>query len=199
MKETSIPKARPDRKLVQVNLGCGTNIADGFINVDNFELSSEKSFIKANIIDGLPFENESVDYIICDQVIEHIAMKDIPTVLYNIRRVLKKGGKAIIIVPDFEGAVRQWLDARLNESFDPVQYQWFSEVVYGNQNHDGEFHKAPMSPSYLHYLLNMSGLSKNTISFWPAFGEVPKFPGVRKSGDNARLRNAQLVAEITKE
>ena len=125
-------------------------------------------------------------------------MADVPQVLFHMRRVLKKGGKAVIIVPDFEGAALQWIEAHLNASFDPMKYKYFSEVIYGNQNHDGEYHQTPMCAGYLHYVLGLVGLSKHEISFWPAFGEIPQFPGTRKNAPGAVSRNAQLVVEITK-
>lgn len=169
-----------------------------WINVDNYELSGDKSFVKADIVKDIPLENNSVDYIIMDQVLEHIAMADVPLVLYNIRRILKIGGKCIIMVPDFEDAVNQWFRANHNKAFDPMQYKWLSEVIYGNQAHEGEFHKTPMCAGYLHYTLNMVGFPKHTISFWPANGVVPSFPGIRPYPKEARLRNAQLACEITK-
>lgn len=185
------------KKQVLVNLGAGTNIQKGYINIDNFELSNDKSFLKADIRD-LPLESNSVDYIICDQVLEHMAMADVPLVLFNIRRVLKKGGKCVIIVPDFEDAARQWLTQNFNIGYDPMKYHWFSEVVYGNQEHEGEFHKTPMCARYLDYNLNAVGLSEHKILFWPAFGVIPKFPGMRRYAEDGKLRNAQLSCEIIK-
>ncbi len=186
------------QKEVKVNLGCGTSMVEGYINIDFVRpANADKSFLQADIL-NLPLESNSVDYIICDQVLEHIDMKDVSVALYNIRRVLKVGGRAVIIVPDFEDAVRQWLDARMNIGFTPIKYQWFSEVIYGNQTHAGEYHKTPMCAAYLHYVLDMVGLTKHEISFHPAFGKIPMFPGIRAGYENATLRGAELVADITK-
>lgn len=185
---------------VCINLGSGSHIIEekGWLNIDNFYPAKEsKYFLKGNALD-LPLDKESVDYIICDQMLEHLNMYDVPHALYEMKRVLKKGGKAIIIVPDFEDAVRQWLAHCTTGAFEPLAYQYYSEPIYGNQMHEGEFHKAPMSPSYLHFVLNMVGLPNHEIEFWPADGKCPEFEGVRPSGENARLRNAQLVCKITK-
>lgn len=186
------------KKEICVNLGSGSNIVKGYINIDNFELSGDKDFVKADITKDIPIESDTVDYVICDQVLEHIPMKDVPAVLYNIRRILKVGGRAVIIVPDFEDAARQWLDARLNVGFSPIRYQWFSEVIYGNQVHEGEYHKTPMCAAYLNYVLNMVGLPKHEITFHPAFGKIPMFPGIRQGYEQMQLRGAELVADITK-
>lgn len=181
-----------------LNLGCGTwiNKEEGWVNTDIFDLEDEK-YIKADARD-LPFESDSIDYIICDQVLEHIPMADVSTVLYNIRRVLKVGGRCVIIVPDFAEAARQWLSVDFNGGFDPVVYNFFSEVIYGNQQHPGEEHRTPMCAGYLNYMLNMVGLTEHTIAFYPTFGDLPDFPGVRPSNKGSKLRNAQLVVDITK-
>lgn len=181
-----------------VNAGCGSNIVKGWINIDNYYLPEEKDFVKGDVRQ-LPLESNSVDYILFDQVLEHMAMADVPQVLYEVRRVLKKGGRCVIIVPDFEGAVNDWLSFNHNGSFNPQVYHYYSEVIYGNQMHEGEFHKTPMCAGYLHYLLNMVGLPKHELTFWPRNGRIPNFPGVRPYKPEALLRNAQLVADIIKE
>ena len=124
-------------------------------------------------------------------------MKDIPPVLHEIRRVLKQGGKGVIVVPDFRDAAEQWLRLDHNVGYNPYSYNYLSEVIYGNQNHEGEYHKTPFSAGFLNYSLNMVGLYPKAIIFYPANGPLPKYPGIRYS-DKAMLRNAQLVAEFIK-
>ncbi len=185
------------KKKINLNLGCGTNIQKGYINYDCVKLSDDKSFVVGDVR-KLPFASDSIDYIICDQVLEHIEMADVIVVLYEIRRVLKKGGRCIIIVPDFEGAVKQWLAINHNGAFDPTVYKYYSEVIYGNQAHEGEFHKTPMCAGYLHFMLRTVGLTENKILFFPELGIVPKYPGMRPYPIDARCRNAQLVCDIIK-
>ncbi len=196
--KTPSPTLPKKKGKVNVNIGCGTNLVKGFVNIDLVPPSNADDTFKQGSVLELPLENGSVDYIIMDQVLEHLAMDDVIPALHEIRRVLKTGGRCVIVVPDFEGAVNQWLDANLNSTFDPMKYRWFSEVIYGNQAHEGEYHKTPMSPRYMHEVLRTAGLKDNVITFWPAFGEVPKFPGMRPYAPNATLRNAQLVADIIK-
>jgi predicted SAM-dependent methyltransferase len=186
-----------------VNLGCGNHIVPStkgikWINIDNYYIEDVPNFLKGDAR-NIPLPNESVDYILLDQVLEHIPMADVPLVLWEIRRVLKTGGKCVIIVPDFEDAVRQWLAQPHNLSFEPMRYKWFSEVVYGNQEHEGEFHKTPMCAGYLHFNLNMVGLTKHQIDFHAAFSDIPRnVEGMRNYLPEAILRNAQLLVRITK-
>ena len=188
-------------KKLYVNLGCGQNIMEStkdieWLNVDNYLITDAKNFKQGDVRE-LSFEKESIDYIICDQVLEHIPMYDIPVVLYEIRRVLKKGGKAIIVVPDFRDAVQGWLSYDWEKCFQPELYQWYSEVIYGNQNHEGEYHRSPMSAGYLNYILNMVGLKKHQLILHAKNSPVPQYPGINYPPKTI-LRNAQIVAEITK-
>lgn len=48
--------------------------------------------------DNFPFRNESIDIIICNQIIEHV--KEIFWIMHEISRILAKGGKLIIGVPN---------------------------------------------------------------------------------------------------
>lgn len=189
-------KLRKVTPKVNVNLGCGSHIIPGWINIDDYVLA-DKDFLRGDARE-IPLESNSVDYLLCDNVLEHIAMMDVPMVLYEIRRVLKRGGRAVIIVPDFRSAVNQWLAIEHDRNFNPIIYQYLSEVIYGNQNHEGEFHRVAMSPGFLHYNLSMVGLKNHELVMYKEFAPIPEYPGVRDSGKNAKCRNAQLVADITK-
>lgn len=186
-------------KKLKVNLGCGSHIMEGkeWLNIDNYLLADTENFVQSDVRQ-LPLETGTVDYILCDQVLEHIPMKDVPMVLFEMRRVLKVGGKAVIIVPDFKGAVEQWLKVDHNQNYDPAVYNYLSEVIYGNQLHEGEYHKCAMSAGYLHYTLNMVGLVNHELIYFPAYGKVPEYEGVRTYPKDAVCRNPQLVAVITK-
>ena len=186
------------KKKINVNLGSGNNIVKGWINIDVVRPDNADKDFRIGDALNIPLESGTVDYILLDQVLEHMAMADVVPVLYEIRRVLKKGGRCVIIVPDFEDAVQSWLKYNTGGSFNPLTYQYFSEVVYGNQLHEGEFHKTPMSPMFLNYALNTAGLVKKQLVMFPTDSPVPQFPGVRPSPPGARCRNAQLVCDIIK-
>lgn len=183
-------------KTVNVNLGCGTHIIPDWINIDN-SIGFTSDDFKAGDAREIPLESNTVDYLLCDNVLEHIAMSDVPVVLNEIRRVLKKGGRAVIIVPDFKNAVESWLKANADDQgFNPFNYLYTTEVIYGNQLHEGEYHKTAMSPGFLNYSLKMVGFRQFRIVMHPQFGDAPNYPGVRSIGKT--LRQAELVADITK-
>lgn len=60
------------------------------------DLNSPLADVKADIC-NLPFENDSFDYIFCNHVLEHIP--DDTKAMQELFRVLKKGGMAILQIP----------------------------------------------------------------------------------------------------
>lgn len=185
-------------KKINVNLGCGTNIVKGWINIDMVAPPNADKDFKVGSAMDIPLEKNSVDYLLMDQVLEHIPTYDIPTVLHEVRRVLKIGGRCVIIVPDFRSAAEDWLNLDHEHGFDPFAYKYVSEVIYGNQLHEGEYHKTAMTPGFLHYALGMVGLTKADLIMYSKLSPVPRYPGIREYSSTALCRNAQLVADIIK-
>ena len=60
------------------------------------DLNSPIADVKADICD-LPFDSDSMDFIICNHVLEHIP--DDTTAMQELYRVLKPGGTAVLQVP----------------------------------------------------------------------------------------------------
>ena len=82
---------------LKLNLGCGKYIHQGYINID---LHNPKADIVHDLTTPLPYETASVDGILAEHIIEHFDRRDWPGVLRDWVRVLKCGGKLIIISPD---------------------------------------------------------------------------------------------------
>lgn len=187
-------------KKVCVNLGCGTHIisstpTEKWINIDSYIGADSPDFLQGDVRE-IPLGNNSVDYLLCDNVLEHLPMSDVIPALHEIRRVLKKGGRAVLIVPDFKAAVESWLKVDFDKAFNPYFYHYQSEVIYGNQMHEGEFHKTPFCAGYMSFVIKVAGFKDFKLIGHPQFSDTPNYPGVRSP--NAKLRSAELVADITK-
>jgi len=76
----------------------GVDLNENYLSVGkNAVRDKNVTFLKADAT-KLPFKSGSFDRVICSEVLEHIP--DDEGVLKEIRRVLKRGGKAIISVPN---------------------------------------------------------------------------------------------------
>lgn len=62
-------------------------------------------FVHHNAEYGIPFPDESVDYLYSSHLLEHLFREDAKSLLKETYRVLKKGGIVRICVPDLEYAI----------------------------------------------------------------------------------------------
>ena len=83
-----------------LNLGCGYRKLDGFINIDNRNEVDPDLF--CNVLDGLPYSDNSVDLVRADDFLEHIPIGKTIQVITEIWRVLKPGGIFESSTPDAE-------------------------------------------------------------------------------------------------
>jgi predicted SAM-dependent methyltransferase len=82
---------------VMVNLGCGTDVRDGWINID----SAPRAGVKAHDIrQGLPFFNNSIDYIYASHVLEHLDYSVASKLIDECHRALLPGGVVRLVLPD---------------------------------------------------------------------------------------------------
>jgi predicted SAM-dependent methyltransferase len=84
-----------------INLGCGRKKYEGYINID--ANPNAQPDILRDIEKGLPFDDNSVDYIISEHFLEHVNPDNLHFVMREIWRVLKFGCHAQIKVPIGKG------------------------------------------------------------------------------------------------
>ena len=89
---------------MKLHLGCGKRYIPGYFHIDGFDGPHIDHVCS---IDDLSFiEDNSIDLIYACHVIEHFKRARLPQVLKEWNRVLKKGGKLRLAVPDFEAIVK---------------------------------------------------------------------------------------------
>jgi len=84
---------------MKLDVCCGRHKVPGYIGVDIQQFDGVD--IIADLNSGWPFDNNSIDEVYCKDGIEHLK-KPIHT-MNEIHRVLKPGGKAVLIVPSTTG------------------------------------------------------------------------------------------------
>ena len=142
------------KKKLKLHLGCGQSILSGYTNIDKFV--SKIGVRKFDITKKMPFKDNSVDEILICQVLEHLSFFEEKQFFDEAYRLLKKGGKLHIEVPDGQWILLQWINAndnwiqfynnKDNDYFGnglDIKDRWsvLTAHIFGNQSNEGQFHK----------------------------------------------------------
>jgi predicted SAM-dependent methyltransferase len=121
---------------LMLDIGCGDKkLHPRFAGVDPYA-ESDKINLKAYMWDT-PFEDNSVDFLVCMAALEHISKFQVVPTLREFSRILKPGAAFAIIVPNLEQAMINWLNK-------PTA-QWEMDMIFGSQEHEGEYHRTGFS------------------------------------------------------
>ena len=82
---------------MKLNLGCGFDIKEGWINLDKNPGDNVNVVHDLNEL-PLPFENDAFNYILCNDILEHVSYLPL---MNELHRILKKRGILRIRVPHF--------------------------------------------------------------------------------------------------
>ena len=114
---------------MKLNLGCGSQVVDEWINVDYalgaklskipffklvnkkiklFDLDWDNRIFLHDLTKKFPWEDESVDEIYSSHTLEHFSRTEGLKFLEECHRVLKKGGIIRIVVPDLQCIVNDF-------------------------------------------------------------------------------------------
>ena len=123
--------------ITAVNIGCGTSIAPGWVNIDNspnarlskyprlrwtlwktgilsdrlYHVEWADSILIHDVRKKLPFADLSVDYVYTSHFLEHNSLTAAKRLIDDVYRVLRIGGVLRIVVPDLEIGARRYLNA----------------------------------------------------------------------------------------
>jgi len=136
--------------LLRLNLGCGLNKRNGFINIDCREEVKPDMLLDLEKV-PYPFESNSVEEIIAKDILEHFSYRNTKKILEEWYRILKPNGIIYIQCPDLEAIA---LKVIFNNSYD---YSQISYWVYGGQDYKENTHKAGFTIRTLKKLLESIG------------------------------------------
>lgn len=92
----------------RLNWGCGTSPDPGWINSDIKEDPAVD--IACDILDGLPLEDDSIDYAVSIHALPELRLPDLVPALTELRRVLVPDGVLRLALPDLDRGIRAYLD-----------------------------------------------------------------------------------------
>lgn len=85
-------------KIKKINFGCGSDIKEGFVNVD----MNRNADIYLDVRNKLNIETQTIEYIYSSHFLEHLEHWELVAHLKECYRILKKGGAIRIGIPIFE-------------------------------------------------------------------------------------------------
>lgn len=131
-----------------LNVGCGGDVRastadETWVNVDKYVVGegivNDDALVLGSVADG------SVDFLLAQDVIEHVSHRRQEEVARTWGRKLKVGGVLEVRTPDFERQVQAWCDG----VWDIHQ---LTRMVMAHQDHDGNYHNNLFTESKLRWL-----------------------------------------------
>jgi len=144
-------------KKTKLNLGCGDEHLDEYINIDIIQTEATDLVMDATKL--TKFENDSVDEILASHLIEHFSFLESWKAINEWNRILKPDGKLVIEVPDLEELMKLYLETDFKGKFHCYQKPQNPPLVmhiFGNRG-DGtpyDYHRSGYTKEYLLFLLN---------------------------------------------
>jgi predicted SAM-dependent methyltransferase len=183
---------------IKLNLGCASRPLPGYINIDldsiekirerypNIDIPAGTEVFQYDIF-ALPYADSTVSEVRSDSMLEHLSFLEERKFFYEMRRVLRPGGRLVFSVPDFEDTLRKWLAAEedwrdfyRNDSEAIAQQHWFGQYsystnsrwsyltasIFGPQNSEGQFHKNCYTEKKIRAILHHLGFDIESLSFY---------------------------------
>ena len=144
----------------------GEEIKEGW-KILNIQKKPGVDFI-GDITDLSQFDDESVEEVYASHVLEHVGLAKVNKTFDGIQRVLKKGGKFYISVPNLETVAKIFL--QVPEW--PDKYNMMT-IIYGGQSDCYDFHYIGFWPSLLFgMLINAKFKRYERVKFFNIFKDT---------------------------
>lgn len=158
---------------VNLNMGCGVQKFPGFIGID---IRPGHGDITQNMSDPLPFDNDSVDTILCSASFEHLYRHEQTRALKEWYRILKPGGiLRIEWLPDFNAIIEEYRAERL--AFNNVM-----GAITGCASSEDQVHKDLFTKERMENLLKQANFKIITLDYcYNVFKENNPWPNNKYS------------------
>lgn len=169
--ESFMQTLKEEKKGKVLDIGCGDgdyayqlttlgfDVLAGDMDVTRFRYKDKVKFEKCNLTKQLPFDDETFDYVVLAETIEHV--KNPYDVIAELRRVLKVGGKLILSTPNILN-----LKSRMRFLFEGC-WEYFREIPLEHSRNPKEsiwnLHLIPWRYHELEYMLYYSGFDVEAV------------------------------------
>jgi SAM-dependent methyltransferase len=135
---------------MKLDMGCGLQKRDGFIGVDPYiETDYRVPMWKVPLPDGC------ADEIASFHSLEHVPQAQVMPCLREWHRLLAPDGMLTIEVPNLDYVAWYWLNGSDRD--------WAQQLMFGNQQHEGEFHECGFSKDDLAKVIIDAGFALQNI------------------------------------
>ncbi len=125
-----------EKSMKYLNLGCGDYFSreKEWVNLDF--VSPHEGVIEHNLLQGIPFEDNTFDLVYHSHVLEHFSKEDGETLISECFRVLKPNGVLRIAIPDLERIAKKYLlfleqgISNPNDEIIRANYEWMKIEMY---------------------------------------------------------------------
>lgn len=167
---------------LKLNIGCGRDIKESYLNVDirKVDISNEaddgrdmsRIFMRLDLEKiPYPFESESIDEILANDIIEHFSYRYIEYIVREWHRILKNGGILRIKTPDFENIIDilkidgvSFMGGTASLLGDEKKtWMSISHWIFGGQDYSQNFHKLIFTKIELKKFLEYIGFRVGSI------------------------------------
>ncbi len=149
----------PDPLPRRINVGCGFDIRPGFLNVDGQGFHNPD--IVADFTDLSFLPEGHFDYLLAQDVLEHIERDKVPPTLAGWARLLSPGGTIRLRVPSLMHLF-DMLAQPQNQTAEAARS--IMHLIFGTQAYKGDYHLAGFTPVLLHQFLLDAGLMLSRAS-----------------------------------
>jgi predicted SAM-dependent methyltransferase len=151
-----------------INLGCGNIYIDKIINIDFF--TTKKKDYGLDLRYPFRIDSDCIDGIFSDHTFEHLAHAEIDSALSECYRIMKKGSKIRVIVPDMSVFIKkyyendeqwfdQWKDVVLHDASRKHMHEYFTKLFALNFTSNFYYHQSSWDFDMGKHFLEKNGFS----------------------------------------
>lgn len=119
--------------MTKLNLGCGNDLRNGYVNIDIAPINNLDHQIDAKNLDDV-CDDEAVDEILASNILNMFSYREVLNILQHWVDKLKPGGTIKIVVPDLVELAKAFLNGELKSDHFILQ-------LYGKQEHEHDFNR----------------------------------------------------------
>lgn len=143
----------------KLNIGCGFDIREGFINVDLQDF--HKPDIVASVLDLSVFPDCWAEQIVASDLLEHIGRKFTLAALSEWNRVLRVGGKLWLRTSYLPGLLQRMR----HDTFGSLQsHKQLINDAYSTQSYEGDYHLTSFTEKLMRFYIWAAGFKMDELA-----------------------------------